>query len=71
MWFNPHTGLWEGPIELSYPHIPMVLSTVGCALVLMIIPLAVILVMQLFVRSFWDCQAAKFGLLKAMTLMYV
>ncbi len=70
MWFNTHTRLWEGPIELSYPHIPMVLSTIVCAFALMIVPLAVFLIMQFFVRSFWDCNAANFGLLKAMTLMY-
>ena len=69
MWFNTHTGLWEGPIEYSYPHIPMALSALNCALALLLIPLATILAMQLFVRSFWDWNAATLGLLKAMTLM--
>ncbi len=71
MWFNAHSGLWEGPIEFSYPHMPMVLSTINCALVIMIIPLAILFFMQLFVRSFWDWNAATLGLLKAMALMYV
>lgn len=70
MWFNTHTRLWEGPIELSYPHIPMVLSTIWCAVALMIVPAVVFFITQLFVRSFWDCNAANLGLFKAMTLMY-
>lgn len=69
MWFNPYTSLWEGPIEFSYPHIPMVLNTIKCAIALLVVPLTVILVMQLFVRSFWDWTAATVGLFQAMALM--
>ena len=69
MWLNPNTQLWEGPVEFSYPHISMILSTFNCAIAVMVIPLAVIFIMQLFVRSFWDLNAAIMGLLKSMTLM--
>lgn len=60
---------WYGPTSISHDEGRDVLSTLNTAIVCTAIPLAVIIIMQRFVRNFWDASAAKFGLLKALALM--
>ena len=71
MWYNPTTGLWEGEIQYSYPHLPYILDTLGSGFAIGTIPIGVVLIMQFWVRSFWDANAAIWGILKALTLMLV
>ena len=69
IWLNKSTGLWEGPAEYSYPKIPHVLGIVNSAIAIGTIPIVAVLFMQIWVRSFWDANAAIWGLLKALVLM--
>lgn len=62
---------WYGPTDLSYPKQPLILSNAIAGMIFTAVPLAVILAMQVFVRSFWDANAAILGLLKGLVIMYV
>ncbi|KAA6410256.1 MAG: hypothetical protein FRX48_05677 [Lasallia pustulata] len=69
MWVDPSTKLWVGPVEYSYPRQPFILTTMQAALVDILVPVATILAVQVFMRSFWDANAAVFALLKALIVM--
>lgn len=70
MWIDPGTKLWVGPVEYSYPYLPFILSTTQAALVDILVPVVTILVVQIWVRRFWDANAALFALFKALIVMY-
>ena len=71
MWLNNSTGLWEGELRYSYPHIPYVLGILTSGLLIGTVPIATVILMQIWVRNLLDLNAAIWGLLKALTLMFV
>ena len=71
MTWDPVSGKWYGPPELSYPHAPFILGVVFTAVVVPAVGVAVLVGMQLFVRSFWDLNAGLFGLFKGLVMMWV
>lgn len=70
MRYDHFTG-WYAPIDISHPKTDLILSNVIAAVIFVAVPIGVILAMQCSVRSFWDANAAVFGLLKGLVLMYV
>ncbi|KAL8943088.1 MAG: hypothetical protein Q9216_001288 [Gyalolechia sp. 2 TL-2023] len=68
MWRDPGKELWRGPESISRPPYEL-LSTVDGAIILSLAPIAVLLFMQIFVRNFWDFNAALMGLLTAVDIM--
>ncbi|KAL9042526.1 MAG: hypothetical protein Q9214_003748 [Letrouitia sp. 1 TL-2023] len=71
MWRDPAERVWRGPLEISHPELHSVLDSMECAIVVLLVPLALVLLMQTFVKSFWDANAAILGLLKALSAMTV
>lgn len=71
MWLNKSTGLWEGELQYSYPHIPYVLGILTSGLLIGTIPIVTVFFMQIWVRNLLDLNAAIWGLLKSLTLMFV
>ena len=69
MWRDPVSLNWRGPLDISYPIEKSVLNTFNCGLVVVLVPIAIVLFMQMYVKSFWDANAAILGLLKALTAM--
>lgn len=63
--------LWYGPASISRPREPLRLSNLTAGISFTAAPLIVILIMQVFIRSFSDMNAAIFGLLKGLATMYV
>ncbi|KAH7419827.1 phosphatidic acid phosphatase type 2/haloperoxidase [Cadophora sp. MPI-SDFR-AT-0126] len=69
--YNPRSNLedqspaYEGPLELSYPYIREPIPTWACGVVVVLIPLIVIALFQLKLRSLWDFHAGLTGTLKA------
>jgi diacylglycerol diphosphate phosphatase/phosphatidate phosphatase len=60
---------WIGPPEISYPYRDYMLSSWSAGVVCACVPIAVILLAQVWVRSFWDAHAGIFGILTAMVNM--
>lgn len=69
MTWDPVSGKWYGPLELSYPRSPLILSTLFTGVLIPAVGVAVIVGMQAWVRSFWDANAALFGLFKGLVMM--
>lgn len=63
--------LWYGPAYISRPREKLRLDNLKAGLCFTLAPLIVIIVMQVFIRSFWDMNAAVFGLLKGLAVTYV
>ena len=71
MTFDPVAQKWMGPAELSYPQSDFVISFRVAGAVAVMVPLAVFLFMQIFVRDPWDVTAASFGVLKGLVILCV
>ena len=71
MTFDQYTGTWYGPVELSYPRHDFYIGITFIGVLIPLIPLLVIALMQFWIRSMLDLNAAFFALKKAMVLMYV
>lgn len=69
LWYDPYKQTWYGPLSLSCQKQPDVISSTHTGLVVTFGPLAVVVIVQLFTRSFWDAHHANFGLLKALAVM--
>ena len=69
MTWDPISERWYGPAELSYPLSPFILGILFTALLIPAMGVAVILCMQVWVRSFWDVNAGLFGLFKGLVMM--
>ena len=71
MWYDPVKKAWYGPLSLSCQKNgwPDVINSTMTAFVVLFVPLAVFLSIQLFTKSFWDAHQAKLGLIKALALM--
>ncbi|KAL8721115.1 MAG: hypothetical protein Q9225_002138 [Loekoesia sp. 1 TL-2023] len=70
MWRDPVEPFWVGPESINRPKIEA-LSNFGAAIILSLAPLTILLFMQIFVRNFWDFNAALIGLLTAVDIMTV
>ena len=71
MTFDPVSGTWLGPVEYSYPRHNFYLGIFTTGVMIPSIPIAVMIVMQYWIRSFLDLSAVSLAFLKALTLMYV
>ena len=69
IWYDPNRGVWYGPTSISQPHGTQVMSSLNTAMVCTILPILVILLMQVFVRNFWDASSAIWAVTKALALM--
>ena len=71
MWYDPVKMAWYGPLSLSCHKKgwPDVINSTMTAVVVLFVPLAIFLCIQLFTKSFWDAHQAKLGLIKALALM--
>lgn len=63
--------LWYGPASISRTREPLLLSNMTAGISFTAAPLMVITIVQIFIRSFSDMNAAIFGLLKGLASMYV
>lgn len=71
MWKDPVSGAWTGELRYSYPHIPLIISS-GIVLILVTaVPILIVLLFQLRVRSLRDTCAAVAGMSMALVLTYV
>lgn len=70
IWYDPDKNTWYGETALSYPREPTIISSEHTAMALIGIPIAVFLLMQARVRSFWDLNHAIWGHIKAVAVMY-
>lgn len=59
---TPHV---RGPLELSFPLIKEPLPSWACGVVVVVLPILVIAMFQLKLRSLWDFHAGLTGTLKA------
>lgn len=69
MTWDPISRRWYGPSELSYPYTPLLVPSMFAGIMLPGVGFTVIVVMQVWVRSFWDANAGLFGLLKGLIMM--
>ena len=69
LWFDPDRNFWYGPTSISQPRGTEVISSLNTAIVCTALPVLVIILMQLFVRNFWDASSAYWALFKALALM--
>lgn len=68
MTWDPVSESWYGPPELSYPESPFVLAVPFLVGVIPGVGAAVVVGMQIWVRSFWDVNAGLFGLFKGLVM---
>lgn len=71
MTYDSRTATWYGPVEYSYPRHEFYLGITTTVVLIPLIPLAVIVLLQSWVRSWLDFHAAFLGLQKALVMMYV
>lgn len=69
MTWDASSGRWYGPVELSYPYTPLILPVAFTSIIIPTVGVTVLVVMQVWVRSFWDANAALFGLFKGLVMM--
>lgn len=69
MTWDAVSGTWYGPIELSYPYEPFVVSVLASAVVIPAVGVVVVVCMQVWVRSFWDANAGLFAVFKGLVMM--
>jgi hypothetical protein len=59
-------GRIVGPRDISYPYGKEILTSVDAAVACLLVPIAVLLGVQVWLRSVWDASAGVLGLLKAL-----
>ena len=69
MTYEQLSGTWYGPLEISYPRHDFILGITTTTIMIPLIPLAVLILMQFWIRSWLDFHAAFFALKKAMVMM--
>ena len=69
MTWDPVSEKWYGPPELSYPVRPFVLGIMFTLVLIPAVGVAVLVGMQVFVRSFWDLNAGLFAMFKGLVMM--
>ena len=71
MTWDPRTSMWVGPVEISWPKEDFILPVLIAEILIPLIPTVILLAMQIWVRNFWDFNAAIFGLFKGIAIVYV
>lgn len=71
MTWDSRTNTWVGPVEISWPKEDFILPILTAEILIPLIPTIVLLKMQIWVRNFWDFNAAVFGLFKGIAIVYV
>ena len=71
MTWDPRTGNWVGPVDISWPKEGFIVPVLTAEILIPLIPTVIILAMQIWVRNFWDFNAAIFGLFKGIAIVYV
>ncbi len=71
MTWDPRTSTWVGPVEISWPKEDFIVPVLTAEILIPLIPTIIILAMQIWVRNFWDFNAAIFGLFKGIAIVYV
>ena len=71
MTFDPVSQTWLGPVEYSYPRHNFYLGITSVAVMIPFIPVAVMILLQYWIRSFLDFSAVVMAFWKALALMYV
>ena len=69
--WDPRTSTWVGPVEISWPKEEFIMPILTTEILIPLIPTIIILAMQIWLRSFWDFNAAVFGLFKGIAIVYV
>ena len=64
-------GVWHGETYISHTKERLILSNLVAGLVLAGVPIAIVVLMQIFIKNFWDANTAIFGLVKGLVTMYV
>ena len=64
-------GSLRGPAYISYPYVPQIITSPVAAAVCLTVPIAIVALFQVRLRSVWDMHAATFGLLRALILVLV
>lgn len=60
---------WHGETYISHPKQRLILSNLVAALIFAVVPIAIILFLQIFIRNFWDTHMAILGLLQGLVTM--
>ena len=71
MTWDSRTSTWVGPVDISWPKQDFIVPIMTAEILIPLIPTLVLLAMQIWVRSFWDFNAAIFGLFKGIAIVYV
>lgn len=69
MTWDPASKSWYGPVGLSEPFQPFLLSVVVTGVGIPAVGMGVVLGMQVWVRSLEDVNAGVFGVLKGLVMM--
>lgn len=69
--WDQRNGTWVGPVEISWPQETFIVSVTRAEILIPLIPTLILLAMQVWVRNFWDFNAAIFGLFKGIAIVYV
>ena len=71
MTMDPLNSTWVGPVEISWPQERFIVSVLAAEILIPLVPTLILLAMQIWVRNFWDLNAAIFGLFKGIAIVYV
>ena len=71
MTWDPYNSTWVGPVEISWPKEEFIVPVLTAEILIPLIPTVILLAMQIWVRNFWDFNAAIFGLFKGIAIVYV
>ena len=71
MTWDSRTGTWVGPVDISWPKQDFIIPILTAEILIPLIPTIVLLAMQIWVRNFWDFNAAIFGLFNGIAIAYV
>ena len=70
LWRGPD-GRIVGPRDISYPHVEEILTSLYAAIACLLVPIAVVVVVQIWLKSIWDFSAGVLGLLKTLVAAFV
>ena len=71
MTWDQRTSTWVGPVEISWQQEEFIVPILTAEILIPLIPTLILLGMQLWVKNFWDFNAAIFGLFKGIGIVYV
>ena len=71
MTWDSRTSTWVGPVDISWPKQDFIVPILTAEILIPLIPTIILAAMQIWVRSFWDFNAAIFGLFKGIAIVYV